>query len=164
MATYEPIATTTLGSAASTIEITSIPATYTDLRLVLNGLHNTGTTTVRMRVNSDTGTNYAVGELSGDGSTVASSRSSTSSRINCGNANFNNTYPSLITADWFSYAGSTYKTCLITTSQDQNGSGVVYRSVGLWQSTSAITSITMALGSGEYAAGTTVSLYGILKA
>ena len=34
-ATYEPIATTTLGSAATNITFSSIPATYTDLRLVL---------------------------------------------------------------------------------------------------------------------------------
>jgi hypothetical protein len=34
-ATYEPIATTTLGTAAAFITFSSIPATYTDLRLVI---------------------------------------------------------------------------------------------------------------------------------
>jgi hypothetical protein len=34
--TYEPIATTTLGTAAAFITFSSIPATYTDLRLVVN--------------------------------------------------------------------------------------------------------------------------------
>ena len=163
-ATYEPIATTTLTNYASTIDFTNIPATYTDLRIVLVGEHRSGTATVRMRVNSDTGTNYSSTELTGDGTSATSARNSSSSRINCGNANFNNTLPSLITVDWFSYAGSTYKTCLVTTSQDRNGSGVVYRIVGLWRNTSAITSITMALSSGDYKDGTTVTLYGILKA
>ena len=163
-ATYEPIATTTLGSAAATISFTSIGATYTDIRIILVGSHETTATTLRMQVNTDTGTNYSYTELAGDGATATSSRGSTSSRINCGNANFNNTLPSLITADWFSYAGSTNKTCLVTTSQDRNGSGVVYRTVGLWRSTAAITSVQLFPATGNFATGTTATLYGILKA
>ena len=45
-----------------------------------------------------------------------------------------------------------------------NGGGTVERSVGLWRNTAAITSITILLDSGNYAAGTTATLYGILKA
>jgi hypothetical protein len=162
-ATYEPIATTTLGSATATISFTSISASYTDIRVVLVGSHETTATTLRMQVNSDTGTNYSYTELIGDGATATSSRGTSSSRINCGNANFNNTQPSLITADWFSYAGSTNKTCLVTASQDRNGSGSVLRTVGLWRSTSAITSVQLFPASGNFATGTTATLYGILK-
>ncbi len=163
-ATYEPIATTTLGSATATISFTSISASYTDIRVVLVGSHETTATTLRMQVNSDTGTNYSYTELIGDGATASSSRGTSSSRINCGNANFNNTQPSLITVDWFSYAGSTNKTCLVTASQDRNGSGSVLRTVGLWRSTSAITSVQLFPATGNFAAGTTATLYGILKA
>jgi hypothetical protein len=163
-ATYEPIATTTLGSATATISFTSISASYTDIRIVLVGSHETTASTLRMQVNSDTGTNYSYTELIGDGATASSSRGTSSSRINCGNANFNNTQPSLITADWFSYAGSTNKTCLVTASQDRNGSGSVLRTVGLWRSTSAITSVQLFPASGNFATGTTATLYGILKA
>jgi hypothetical protein len=162
-ATYEPIATTTLGSATATISFTSISASYTDIRVVLVGSHETTATTLRMQVNSDTGTNYSYTELIGDGATASSSRGTSSSRINCGNANFNNTQPSLITVDWFSYAGSTNKTCLVTASQDRNGSGSVLRTVGLWRSTSAITSVQLFPATGNFAAGTTATLYGILK-
>ena len=163
-ATYEPIATTTLGSAAANISFTSISASYTDIRVVLVGSHETTATTLRMQVNSDTGTNYSYTELIGDGATASSSRGTSSSRINCGNANFNNTQPSLITVDWFSYTGSTNKTCLVTASQDRNGSGSVLRTVGLWRSTSAITSVQLFPATGNFAAGTTATLYGILKA
>ena len=41
--TYEPIATTTLGSAAASITFSSIAGTYTDLRLVLSLIPATGT-------------------------------------------------------------------------------------------------------------------------
>lgn len=163
-ATYEPIATTTLSSAAANISFTSISASYTDIRVVLVGSHETTATTLRMQVNSDTGTNYSYTELIGDGATASSSRGTSSSRINCGNANFNNTQPSLITVDWFSYAGSTNKTCLVTASQDRNGSGSVLRTVGLWRSTSAITSVQLFPATGNFATGTTATLYGILKA
>lgn len=163
-ATYEPIATTTLGSAAATISFTSISGAYTDIRIVLVGTHETTVSTIRMQVNSDTATNYSYTELVGDGATATSARGSTSSRINCGNSNFNNTLPSLITVDWFSYAGSTNKSCLVTASLDRNGSGSVVRTVGLWRSTSAITSVQLFPASGNFATGTTATLYGILKA
>lgn len=163
-ATFEPIATTTLGSATATISFTSISSAYTDVRLVLVGTHETTAATIRMQVNTDTGTNYSYTELAGDGASATSARGTTSSRINCGAANFNSTLPSLITADWFSYTGSTNKTCLVTASQDRNGSGTVYRTVGLWRSTSAITSIQVFPSTGNFATGTTATLYGILKA
>jgi hypothetical protein len=163
-ATYEPIATTTLGSAAATISFTSITSAYTDLRLILAGTNITSDGTLRMQVNSDTATNYSITELYGDGTTATSTRSSTQTRIQCGFNTMSTTVPSLVTIDWFSYAGSTNKTCLVTTSQDRNGSGYVYRTVGLWRSTSAISSILLFPSSGNFATGTTATLYGILKA
>ena len=57
--TYEPIATTTLGSAASSITFSSIPATYTDLRLVLVHTPSASTGNAQMQFNSDTATNYS---------------------------------------------------------------------------------------------------------
>ena len=163
-ATYEPIATTTLGSAAANISFTSISASYTDIRVVLVGSHESTATTLRMQVNSDTGTNYSYTELIGSGAVATSSKGTSSTRINCGNANFNNTQPSFITVDWFSYAGSTNKTCLITANQDRNGSGSVIITVGLWRSTSAIDTINIFPATGNFATGTTATLYGILKA
>ena len=74
-ATYDPIATTTLGSAASTITFSSIPNTFTDLRLVLFGvtLNATGTYN-QIRFNNDTGTNYSWTQLLGNGSAAQAQR------------------------------------------------------------------------------------------
>jgi hypothetical protein len=164
-ATYEPIATTTLGSAAATIDFTSIPATFTDLRLVWV-FKDVGTSneSPSIRFNSDTGSNYSRTTLRGDGSIATSTQNTSSTRIPAGAINSNSTQPHINTSDYFNYAGSTYKTCLIESSQDNNGSGSVARIVGLWRSSSAITSISIYLNGTNMAAGTTATLYGILKA
>ena len=57
--TYEPIATNTLGSAASSVTFSSIPSTYTDLIVVMNYANSTGLADVFFRFNGDTGSNYS---------------------------------------------------------------------------------------------------------
>jgi hypothetical protein len=161
-ATYEPIATTTLGSAAASITFSSIPATYTDLRLVVNVTMATGTT-CRYQFNGDTSTNYSTTYLLGDGSSASSGAVTNGSFIYASQYTASTTIPSFYSMDVFSYAGSTYKTMLTTGSNDRNGSGAVDRQVQLWRSTSAITSINI-YSTGTFAIGTTATLYGIKNA
>lgn len=164
--TYEPIATTTLGSAASSITFSSIPGTYTDLRLTFVG-QASGTDYLNLfcQFNSDTGSNYSLTRLSGDGSSAASAQQSNQTRTAIANQSaLRLTIPKFYTMDLFSYAGSTFKTMLCTGSEDENGAGTVVRSVNLWRSTSAVTSIYLFPSSANFATGTTATLYGILKA
>jgi hypothetical protein len=164
-ATYEPIATTTLGTAASSITFSSISAAYTDLRLVVVLKQSTGTACF-VRLNSDTGTNYSYTYMYGDGSGTGSGREANANWILIDLASgFGSTYPAMFQMDLFSYAGSTFKTMLVQNSNDKNGSGTVERSVRLWRSTSAINTISInSFNSANFAAGTTATLYGILKA
>jgi len=161
------IATQTLGSSAASITFSSIPSTYTDLRLVVTG-HQTGTggAVMYLQFNSDTATNYSATEIRGNGSTVASSRGTSTANMRIGfiqDDSVSSSYISVSTVDIFSYTGSTYKTALGTGDADANGSGTVGNFVGLWRSTSAITSITILPVSGNtWTAGTTATLYGIL--
>jgi len=161
--TYDKIATTTLGSA-STITFSSIASSWTDLRLVLvNKDAAYANNDVYFQFNGDTATNYSYTTLVGDGASASSGRAtSTADGIKAG-AN-GNTEWSLTEIDVFSYASSTYKTALVNGSRDKNGSGTVQRIVGLWRSTSAITSIKLLSGTGNFATGTIATLYGILKA
>ena len=162
--TYEPIATTTLGSATATITFSSIPATYTDLRLVFVGNCVSASRYLIYRFNSDSGTNYSMTSLGGDGASAYSLRRASDTYLFTNNySGASTTVPQLVTTDIFSYAGSTNKTSLSTVSSDTNGAGVVDRSVGLWRSTSAITSITIYYGGAlaDIAAGSTATLYGI---
>lgn len=162
--TYEPIATTTLGSTATSITFSSIASSWTDLRLVFMPKTSAGLPP-EIRVNSDTGSNYSRTMLYGNGTSTGSGRDANQTNWGTGSQS-GVTDVALITLDLFSYAGSTNKTGLITFSNDRNGAGSVERSAVLWRSTSAITSITMTvdLGAASFAAGTTATLYGIKAA
>jgi hypothetical protein len=154
------IATTTLSSAASTITFSSIPGTYTDLRLVLTGYTSPAADPV-VRFNSDSGSNYSQTIIKGNGSTALSTRYTNRTGIEYSYSDVGPyTQPSLTLIDIFSYTGSTNKTALFDLSADANGSQGLTRTVGLWRNTSAITRIDIV--SATWVAGTTATLYGIL--
>jgi len=161
--TYDKIATTTLSSTSATITFSSIAASWTDLRLVLTGTV-TSAASPRITFNSDSTTNYSDTGLAGDGTSATSDQLTNRSFITIYNNGMSATIPEFYTLDIFSYAGSTYKTALGSASEDRNGSGSVKRTVSLWRSTSAITSITITTSTSTFASGTTATLYGILKA
>ena len=165
-ATYEPIATTTLGSAATTITFDSIAGTYTDLRLVLVTKFSSGGALPTIRFNNNTGSNYSTTTIYGAGTSATSVRTTNYTYFELGGDNFggSSTIDSFYTMDILSYAGSTNKTFLGTESNDLNGSGQVSRRVGLFRSTSAITRIDIIASSGNFSSGATATLYGILKA
>lgn len=160
------IATTTLSSAASTVNFTSISSAYTDLRVVFVGTVTANGETLYYRFNSDSGTNYSITQLWANGGTdpVSSRRLTSASQLSTTYAySLHDTTPQLITFDIFSYAGSTNKTTLGNHAGDNNGVGGVDLTVGLWRSTSAITSINIfASGGTTFKTGSTFTLYGIL--
>ena len=168
--TYIPIATTTLSAPAASITFSSIPSTYTDLRVSIVGATSDTTAdswNLQMNFNGDTATNYSVTRIQGNGTTVASARNASLGFGLVGYA-----LPGISTSVWgfstvdiFGYSGSAYKTALCTTSQDLNGSGWVMRLVDLWRSTAAITSIAFTVGSSlNFRTGTVATLYGIKAA
>ena len=163
-ATYDKIATTTLGSAASSITFSSIAASWTDLRLVLVDL-DSNTSTQFIQFNGSTATNYSFTLLAGNGTAASSTTLAGIPSISLGSwFGASTTIPNFSTVDIFSYAGSTYKTSLVSNSYDANGSGGTYRSVALWSSTAAITSILISRSTGTFNTGTTATLYGIKAA
>jgi hypothetical protein len=165
--TYEPIATQTLGSAAATIIFSSIPATYTDIKVVIIGIRDSGNLAPTMILNSDTGTNYSNTNINGNGTTANGSVTNNSNRL--GNADFwtnDATLPIFVSYDIFSYAGATRKTCLYTVSIDRNNAGATVAGCGMWRNTAAINTITIN-NSGwgtNFGVGSIVTLYGIQAA
>lgn len=165
-ATYEPIATANI-SGVTSYDFTSIPATYTDLKLVVVARTNTADN-LSIRINSDTGTNYSETGLMGNGTSATSWRRTSTTYIRptngVGTPTAANTFM-LATFDFMSYAGATNKTILIAAANDQNGSGDVVREVGLWRNTAAITAIQVLTNfAATFQTGTTATLYGIKSA
>ena len=168
---YDSIATTTVGSGgASTITFSSIPSTYTHLQLrfiTRNNRSGQSVDALNIKANGDSGANYANHRLQGDGATAtASGGTSLSAAI------FAQTPASTATASVFGagvidildYANtSKYKTFRTLSGFDANTApGYIGLYSGLWQSTSAINSLTISSNDGsgvlEY---TSFALYGI---
>jgi len=163
-ATYEPIATTTLGSSSSTITFSSIPSTYTDLRLVLFGKADADGTQAVLRFNNLSTALYSRTFLQGDGTSASTGRNFDQTRIMIHDAYRAPLNWGLITLDVFSYAGSTTKTVLGTSNDDLNGSGTVFNFVALFDSTAQITQLNLISQGGNWISGTTATLYGIKAA
>lgn len=164
--TYEPIATTTLGSANSTITFSSIPATYTDLRLVFTAKITTGGFDALLTFNNDNAGNYAnvLCYTLGAGGAASSSANTGQTYITLDFLGLDSNTPKLFTIDIFSYAGSTNKTMLRTASETLTSSGLVGTAASLWKNTAAISTIKIVTGSSTFTAGTTATLYGIKAA
>jgi hypothetical protein len=159
--TYSTIATQTLGSTASSVTFSSIPSTYTDLVLITAAPSvGGGISIATLTFNGDTASNYSFTRLSGDGSSASTDRVS-----NTGGLQSGLTYPGQYTQTWIiqSYANtSVNKTALNKSPVAQS---LIRYGVGLWRSTAAITSVTIADGTGTgYATGATFTLYGITAA
>ena len=165
--TYTPITTTTLGSAAATVTFSIISGAYTDLVLVTNLKTTTTSQEVTVKINNDTGSNYSLTNLRGDGSTAASLRRSSQTVGNISKEISPNTAFEFVSVSTFmNYSNATtYKTWLSRNNRASasNAPGTEAL-VGLWRSTSAITELVIGLTGGNFDTGSTFTLYGIKAA
>jgi len=166
--TYDPIATNTVsGTTTNTISFTSIPATYTDLVFVFTGTMNDGTYyEADMQYNGDTGTNYSLTYMQGNGSSASSGRYTTTNKIRLGEYGLDQTTPSNQIVNIMNYANTTtYKTALIRYNETYSSAGNAGAKAALWRSTSAINRVDIYILGGKYfGAGTTATVYGIKAA
>lgn len=166
-ATYEPIASTTLGSPATSITLSSIPATYSDLRLVAWVKFSSTANTALVRFNSDSGNNYGYQYLYSGGSSIGASRSNPESRIQVDATNgFITTDFGMWEMDIFDYTSSNNKVMIDKLTQDYNTTGgAVTRYARSWRNSAAISSLNMfRQDGGDFATGTIITLWGILRA
>jgi hypothetical protein len=165
--TYDPIATTTIsGSSTNTYTFSSIPSTYTDLVLVFGNFQGTTNYSFAIRFNGDSGSNYSYTVLEGNGSASASTGNSRSTTGYYNGAVIG--FPDSKSNGLFNIMNysnaTTYKSILGRYNYRGTGLSGMGISVGTWRSTSAITSLTFFLASGNFTAGSTATLYGIKAA
>ena len=159
--TYEKIEARTIATATSSITFSVIPATYTDLVLIINGGFS-ALDQLNLQFNSDTTSNYSWTYLRGDGSSATSSRGSSQTEIILGNLTTG--IDSVNITQIQNYANATtFKTVL---NRSNYASGRVQATVGLWRkSPEAITAIKVFKnGAGTFNVGSTFTLYGIKAA
>lgn len=160
--TYEKIAAYTVsGSSTASYTFSSIPATYTDLVLITNSSQTSGQ--IYFRLNGDTGSNYSYTALEGNGTSASSYHltNKTLVYISYSGETLNSIQMNGI-LNFQNYANTTTNKSFLWQSNDASLQTAAF--VGLWRSTSAINSITLSSSVGNFIAGSTFTIYGILKA
>jgi len=166
--TYEPVATVTATSGGSILVMDSIPQTYTDLVLVVNG-NTTNDDEFRLRFNNDSGSNYSGVYMSSDALNNTTQYGITGTQI-LGYVDYYgalNEYEfNTCTINILNYASTSVYKCWVGQSQSivLLGSDLIG---GQWSSTSAINRVTITSGgaaTATFAKGSEYSLYGVKAA
>jgi hypothetical protein len=161
LSSFESISSAVGTGSSGTITLSSIPSTFKHLQLRIHVAATAGDCAIR--VNSDSGNNYARhvvrGSGSGSGSTFGVASTDVAANLFPGGIS---TTPSVATIDIVEYAStSKYKTFRILSGQENNSSGYLEVSSGLWMNTNAITSISVINNAANWNTNTTVCLYGM---
>lgn len=159
--TYIPLATHTTTSSVNTYTFSNIPGTYTDIvilgawRDVVNG------SSLKIRFNSDTGSNYSYTWMRGNGTAASSSRSSNQTFAYGGEDVTTSATFSAFQMQIQNYSNTTTnKSSLVRNDPAASETRAI---INLWRSTSAITSITLFVDN-NFGVGTSFTLYGIKAA
>jgi hypothetical protein len=177
--TYTPIASYTVtGGTATSYTFTSIPTTYTDLILIASFAGNypsNDRSQLGVQVGNgsvDTGSNYSLTSMTGNGSTATSTRDTSQSQFSLA------TYPlgpssslqrNNLIVHFQNYSNTTTNKTILgraTQVNSDNNTPAAVAEVGLWRSTSAINTIKVKDLSDLYYfyAGSYFTLYGIKAA
>ena len=152
--TYTALANITLGSSASSVTFSSIPATYRDLVFIFQGT-STGTVgDIVLQLNGDGGLNYSRVQTNNAGSGLNSGQSGLYPLyFGTGGGRF------ILNLMDYS-ATDKHKSAL---SRGNNSSlDFVTMMASRWASTSAVTTMALSIDSGaSFASGSTFALYGI---
>jgi hypothetical protein len=153
--TYEPLATASPTSGTS-YTFSGWTGTYTDY-VISGAILMTANTTIRMRLNGDTSSNYYYSLIYANGTNTYTSGTALE-LMDCYSGVRNSFVANIMNADGTTLANK----CVLTWGGMLNGSMMG----GGWQSNSAITSVTILTTNGSQFAsqGSKLTLYGIRRA
>lgn len=148
---YESISTVTVGSGGTgMVTFSSIPSTFKHLQIRAfnqSNRNDDNRESLKLRFNSDTGSNYSFHVLSGNGSTTTAYGDSNQTFIEVDWTSSSLAGSNLFGAqiiDILDYADTNkYKTSRTLGGNDTNGSGNMSLNSGSWRNTAAISSVTL---------------------
>lgn len=165
--TYKKIASVTVGSGgAATIAFSSIPSTYTDLKILLSGRTTFSgvSTAFRLYFNADTtSANYTYRVLYAVPTTVGSESGNFKIHYTNGDTGTASTFGNTeiyIPNYTSSNAKSVHSDSLSENNATANGMGL---NAYLWSGTAVIDTVTLSLETGSFKEFSTATLYGISK-
>lgn len=159
--TYIPIATTTLATATQTVSFTNITQQYRDLVIVFSGtLSVNGSLCIDM--NGDYSTNYYSVDMFGTGSGQGSGTGSYVASVFFGRSYaINSSQVVMATANLMDYSASDKHKTMLT--RGSASGQLVEACVTRWANNSPVTTFRVFNNFGNIAAGTTISVYGVVS-
>ena len=159
-ATYIALANVTLTSSDASIIFSSIPATYRDLVVVING-KTTGNADIGLIFNSDGGTNYSFVYMGGNGTASASGSATGQGQIVLNAYFWRSTEQATCIAHIMDYS-ATDKHKTVLSRNNLAGAGTDAFATR-WANTNAITSVEVRTTANAFDTGTTINLFGIVS-
>jgi hypothetical protein len=160
--TYTPLATVTLASAVGSVTFGSIPATYRDLILVTDVIAGANQGPV-VRYNGDSGSNYSTLVMRAYGSSVTESASTTDNVLYITYSNVGSGEKCFTTLSVMDYSATDkHKTGLHRSNYEGTATDFAEAMATRWANTAAITSLQFFASTGNFAIGSTFSLYGVI--
>ena len=165
---YDALATVTVPSGgAASVEFAGIPTGYKHLQI--RGIARAASgnvNAIQIRLNGDTGANYAWHVLYGNGTSAASAATaSTATALMSYQANPTNDGAGVFGAtitDILDYANTNKNTTVRNLSgRDGNGTGEIGLWSALWTNTSAVNNITLISSGANFAQHSTFALFGV---
>jgi hypothetical protein len=158
-----------LGSGAASMSLSSIPATYTHLLLMLTARGDTAAAEVTAQItfNGDSGANYDVHSDYASDTTPSASKAegATSFGLTINGSTANANAPGVVVMFIPDYVGTTFHKialCLFGHMYAEDGSGNrTGTTQGRWRNTAAITTIAATASAGNFVTGSRLSLYGL---
>jgi hypothetical protein len=157
--TYTPLATVTLGTAVSSVTFSSIPATYRDLILVVRPVVASAVD-IRIRFNSDSGSNYSHVIMSGGPSAAESAAYTADSFRPSYNATAQTSGDTNNIVQVMDYSATDkHKTILARSNRATNGTDAI---AGRWANTAGINNLFVNANGINFNSGSTFNLYGVI--
>jgi hypothetical protein len=165
---YESIQTVTVGAGGqASASFTAIPATYKHLQIRAHGMLTATSAAISFRVGTGgspdlTTANYYYHRLTGNGATATAGAGADILQSAWVIGNSSTANPEVFITDILDYQNTNkYKTLRMFSGVDNNGSGEINLTSGLWKNTAAIDTIQLIPNTGNFAQYASFALYGI---